>query len=126
MAPNVTITLPDGSAREYPTGVTGGAIAGSIGRGPGQGALGATVRAEDGLALFADQPFKVEIIRNVTSGDAEEGDAGEVSGDGSVGVYSNIRADGSTAYIDLCRGPHVPSTGKLGAFKLMRVAGAYW
>src|SRR4029078_10772401 len=82
--------------------------------------------ADDGLALFADQPFKVEIIRNVTSGDTDEGDAGEVIGDGTVGVYSNVRADGSTAYVDLSRGPHVPATGKLGAFKLMRVAGAYW
>ena len=47
--------------------------------------------AEEGLALFADQPFKVEIIRNVTSGSVEEGDADEVTGDGTVGVYSNVR-----------------------------------
>ena len=82
--------------------------------------------ADAGAALFADQPFKVEIIRNVTSGSVEEGDADEVTADGTVGVYSNLHADGSTAYVDLCRGPHVPSTGKLGAFKLTRVAGAYW
>jgi threonyl-tRNA synthetase len=81
---------------------------------------------EAGLALFADQPYKLEIIRNVSSGAADDEDAGEVTGDGTVGVYKNLHADGSVAYIDLCRGPHVPSTGKLGAFKLTKVAGAYW
>ena len=79
-----------------------------------------------GLELFADQPFKQEIIRNVSSGAADDEDAGEVTGDGTVGVYKNLHADGSVAYVDLCRGPHVPSTGKLGAFKLTKVAGAYW
>ncbi len=79
-----------------------------------------------GLELFADQPFKQEIIRNVSTGAADDEDAGEVTGDGTVGVYKNLHADGSVAYVDLCRGPHVPSTGKLGAFKLTKVAGAYW
>jgi threonyl-tRNA synthetase len=71
---------------------------------------------EEGLEIFADQPFKEEIIRAVETG-ADEVDAG-----GSVvSTYRN-----SDAFIDLCRGPHVPSTGRLGHFKLMRVAGAYW
>ncbi len=71
---------------------------------------------EEGLEIFADQPFKEEIIDAVGSG-ADEVDAG-----GSVvSTYRN-----SDAFIDLCRGPHVPSTGRLGHFKLMRVAGAYW
>jgi threonyl-tRNA synthetase len=70
----------------------------------------------EGLALFADQPFKQEIIQAVGSG-ADEVDAG-----GSVvSIYRNTED-----FVDLCRGPHVPSTGKLGHFKLMRVAGAYW
>src|SRR3954452_4304250 len=79
-----------------------------------------------GLALFADQPYKQEIIRNVSAGAADEEDEGEVTSDGTVGVYKNLHADGTVAYVDLCRGPHVPSTGKLGAFKLTKVAGAYW
>ncbi len=75
------------------------------------------VARDDGLALFADQPYKREIIEKV--------DASEV-GEGSViSTYRNPRPDGS-AFVDLCRGPHVRSTGRLGAFKLMRVAGAYW
>jgi len=67
---------------------------------------------EEGLARFADQPFKVEIIEGV---DPEEGAEGS-----AVSVYRN---DG---WADLCRGPHVPSTSRLGSFKLMKVAGAYW
>ncbi|NBN97540.1 MAG: TGS domain-containing protein, partial [Actinobacteria bacterium] len=61
------------------------------------------------LALFADQPYKCEIIQRVTSGAADDGDAGEVGGGDSVSVYRN-----SDSFVDLCRGPHVPSTGKLG------------
>ncbi|MFN8035932.1 MAG: threonine--tRNA ligase [Acidimicrobiia bacterium] len=80
---------------------------------------------DDGLALFADQPYKQEIIRRAAHGDVSEEEAGDVSGS-TVSVYRNRSADGSEAYVDLCRGPHVPSTGKLGAFKLMKVAGAYW
>ena len=68
---------------------------------------------EDGLRLFADQPYKVEIIEGV--------DPGEGAESGVVSAYRNTEA-----FVDLCRGPHVPSTDRLGAFKLMRVAGAYW
>ena len=71
----------------------------------------------DGLALFADQPYKTEIIRGV--GGAE--DAAEGGGATVVSFYRN-----SPEFVDLCLGPHVPSTKRLGHFKLMRVAGAYW
>jgi len=77
------------------------------------------------LALFADQPYKCEIIAKVRNGEADADDAGEAGGEGGVSVYRNT-ADGEVAFTDLCRGPHVPSTGRLGAFKLMKVAGAYW
>jgi threonyl-tRNA synthetase len=68
--------------------------------------------AEEGLKVFADQEYKREIIEGV---DTAEGAGGSV-----VSIYRN------DAFVDLCRGPHVPSTVKLGAFKLMKVAGAYW
>ena len=81
---------------------------------------------DDALSLFADQPYKREIIEKVRSGAADPDDAGEAGGDGAgVSVYRNV-VDGDLAFVDLCRGPHVPSTGKLGAFKLLKVAGAYW
>jgi threonyl-tRNA synthetase len=79
-----------------------------------------------GEQLFADQPYKVEIIERVRTGSADAEESSEVGGGGDVSVYRNVGADGAVAFTDLCRGPHVPSTGRLGAFKLMRVAGAYW
>jgi threonyl-tRNA synthetase len=78
------------------------------------------VDRDEGLRLFADQPYKVEIIERVDPDDASEVGEGAV-----ISVYRNPR-DGDGAFVDLCRGPHVPSTKRLGAFKLMRVAGAYW
>jgi threonyl-tRNA synthetase len=76
---------------------------------------------DEGLAIFDDQPYKQEIIRAVARG-ADEVDAA-VGTDGAsvVSTYENTKA-----FVDLCRGPHVPSTGRLGHFRLMRVAGAYW
>jgi threonyl-tRNA synthetase len=69
-----------------------------------------------GLEIFADQPFKQEIITAVGEGSEEVDATGSV-----VSTYRN-----SDDFVDLCRGPHVPSTRRLGHFKLMRVAGAYW
>ena len=66
----------------------------------------------DALERFAEQPYKREIIESL---DASEGAIGD-----TVSVYRN---DG---WSDLCLGPHVPSTGRLGAFRLTKVAGAYW
>jgi threonyl-tRNA synthetase len=56
--------------------------------------------------LYADNPYKLEIISDLEDGD--------------ISVYR--QGD----FYDLCRGPHVPSTGSLGAFKLENIAGAYW
>ncbi len=81
---------------------------------------------DQALELFADQPYKREIIEKVRTGAADAEDAGEAGGDGAgVSVYRNV-ANGAVQFTDLCRGPHVPSTGKLGVFKLQKVAGAYW
>ncbi|HVB06557.1 MAG TPA: threonine--tRNA ligase [Acidimicrobiales bacterium] len=78
---------------------------------------------DEGLALFSDQPFKTEIIEGVrAAGGSDEELAGEVAaGAAQVSLYRNHER-----FVDLCLGPHVPSTGRLGHFKLMRVAGAYW
>ncbi len=78
-----------------------------------------------GRAVFADQPFKVEIIDKVRGGSAGSDDVAELGVEG-VSIYRNLATDGAVCFTDLCRGPHVPSTGRIGAFKLMRVAGAYW
>ncbi len=76
---------------------------------------------DEGLALFDGQPYKQEIIEAVAAG-GEEVDAARSAGTRvAVSAYRN-----SEAFVDLCRGPHVPSTGRLGHFRLTRVAGAYW
>src|SRR5919109_176278 len=64
------------------------------------------VSKADVESLYADNPYKLEIIN-----DLEEGE---------ISIYR--QGD----FFDLCRGPHVPSTGRLGAFRLQNVAGAYW
>ena len=85
----------------------------------------AEVTRQDALQLFADQPYKVEIIEGVAEGAEaldQQGAAGEV-----ISVYRNRDPEsGDVAFIDLCRGPHIPSTGRVRAFKLLRSAGAYW
>jgi threonyl-tRNA synthetase len=88
---------------------------------------------------FADQPYKIEIMDLVGDGtivsavdtaapDAQAG--GTDAAAPTFTVYRNVRdlADGGTevAWSDLCRGPHVPSTERIPAFKLLRSAGAYW
>ena len=78
--------------------------------------------AEEAATFFADELYKAEIIERVTGGTAPGQDTGEVGGDGdTISYYAN--GDG---FRDMCTGPHVPSTGKLGHFKLQSVAGAYW
>jgi threonyl-tRNA synthetase len=77
---------------------------------------------------LADEPYKVELIglKGGAAGEQAEGADVEVGG-AQLTIYDNLKRDGSRAWGDLCRGPHVPSTKVLGnAFKLMRSGGAYW
>ena len=60
----------------------------------------------DALALFANQPYKLELIEDLD--------------DETISIYTQ------GSFTDLCRGPHVESAAQIGAFKLMRTAGAYW
>ncbi len=65
------------------------------------------VSRDEALKLFADEPYKVELIQELPEGEVisiyEEGD-----------------------FIDLCRGPHVDNAGEIKAFKLLKTSGAYW
>jgi threonyl-tRNA synthetase len=70
---------------------------------------------DQALELFKDHRYKCEIIRGAAD------DPMSATETGLVRTYEN-----PPNFIDLCRGPHVPHTGRLGHFKLMRVAGAYW
>jgi threonyl-tRNA synthetase len=91
----------------------------------------------DALSELADEPYKVELIGlKGGQGDAAEA-AHEVAqevaegasvevGAGELTIYDNLKRDGSLAWKDLCRGPHLPTTKRIPAFKLMRSAAAYW
>ena len=82
----------------------------------------------DALAELAEEPYKVELIGLKGSGNAEdaaEGASAEV-GAGELTIYDNLDRKGETAWSDLCRGPHLPTTKRIPAFKLMRSAAAYW
>ena len=73
------------------------------------------IQREEADSLFADHPYKLEIL----DGEADDPTSGPE--DGVITTYRN-----TDVFVDLCRGPHVPDTGYLRHFQLMRVAGAYW
>jgi len=81
---------------------------------------------EEGISKFSNQPFKLEIIEKVKAGANIEEDSVDFAGGDQISYYENVGKDGSSKYIDMCTGPHVPSTKYIKAFKLMRLAGAYW
>ncbi|MFH1306967.1 MAG: threonine--tRNA ligase [Candidatus Micrarchaeota archaeon] len=75
------------------------------------------VGRKEALELYKDNVYKREVIN-------------ELSEDAGVSVYYNRKSEkspkGGKEFFDLCTGPHLPNTGKVGAFKLLKVAGAYW
>lgn len=206
---NIQITLPDGSARDYPAPVTGADVAASIGPGLAKAALAVrvdgalrdlgrpieadanleivTIKDDDALELIRhdaahvcaeavqelfpgtqitfgpatddgfyydfhrDEPFtpddfdaiekkmreivdrNEEIVREVWDRDdavgyfKKEGESFKAEWVGELPADDDLTMYRQGDWIDLCRGPHLPSTGKLPkAFKLMKVAGAYW
>ncbi|WP_431772980.1 threonine--tRNA ligase [Streptomyces cucumeris] len=76
---------------------------------------------------LAGEPYKLELIGlKGSAADAAEGASAEV-GAGELTIYDNLDAKtGELCWKDLCRGPHLPSTRNIPAFKLMRSAAAYW
>ncbi|MFC4565910.1 threonine--tRNA ligase [Nocardiopsis mangrovi] len=84
--------------------------------------------SDDGArAELADEPYKLELIGlKGAAGDAAEG-AGVEVGAGGLTIYDNLHPrTGELCWKDLCRGPHLPTTRAVPAFKLMRSAAAYW
>ncbi len=78
------------------------------------------VTREEAEKLFADQPYKLEVIERAVAG-AVAGDETVDAAGSEITVYDN-----DDAWSDLCRGPHLPNTKAIPAFKLMRTAAAYW
>jgi threonyl-tRNA synthetase len=84
------------------------------------------VTDEEAREELSDEPFKLELI-GLKGGTAAGDEASTEVGAGVLTIYDNV--DGKTGELrwkDLCRGPHVPTTRSIPAFKLMRNAGAYW
>jgi threonyl-tRNA synthetase len=76
-------------------------------------------REEDGQEAIkfleeTKQSYKVELVREFV-------EAGE-----KISFYENVMQDGTPKFVDLCEGPHLETTGQIGPFKLMKIAGAYW
>ena len=81
------------------------------------------VTEKDALAELAHEPYKCELIG--IKGPAGEEASVEVGGS-ELTIYDNLGREGNPVWSDLCRGPHLPSTKHIPAFKLMRSAAAYW
>jgi threonyl-tRNA synthetase len=83
------------------------------------------VTDEEARAELAGEPYKLELI-GLKGSSIETAEESVEVGAGELTIYDNVDRDGATVWKDLCRGPHVPNTGALGATKLMRNAAAYW
>ena len=81
------------------------------------------VSESDALSELSHEPYKCELIG--IKGPAGEEASVEVGGT-ELTIYDNLGRDGNPVWSDLCRGPHLPSTKLIPAFKLMRSAAAYW
>jgi len=88
------------------------------------------VSEAEARAELAGEPYKLELIGlkghvGHGEGTGDDGESVEVGG-AELTIYDNVDREGVTVWRDLCRGPHVPNTGALGVFQLMRIAAAYW
>jgi len=83
------------------------------------------VSDDEARAELADEPFKLELIGLKGAAEDTEGASAEV-GAGQLTMYDNLDKAGERVWTDLCRGPHLPTTRLIPAFKLMRSAAAYW
>jgi threonyl-tRNA synthetase len=87
---------------------------------------------DDARKELADEPYKLELIDLKGGSEAEDGavadsEVMEVDASGELTIYDNVHAHtGETVWSDLCRGPHIPTTRFIPAFKLTRSAAAYW
>jgi threonyl-tRNA synthetase len=85
------------------------------------------VTDDEARAELSHEPYKLELIGLKGSNAQADADGADVEvGATELSIYDNIARDGSVAWKDLCRGPHLPTTRRIPAFKLMRTAAAYW
>jgi len=82
------------------------------------------VSEDDAREELSDEPFKLELVGLKGSSSDEDGSSVEVGG-GELTIYDNLTGE-ELVWKDLCRGPHLPTTRDIPAFRLMRTAAAYW
>ncbi len=70
---------------------------------------------EEAKKLVSENPYKLELIKDLVQ-----------QGETEISFYKNLDNEGNQVFVDMCRGPHVALTKEVGAFKLHKVAGAYW
>ncbi len=86
------------------------------------------VSEDEARGELASEPYKLELI-GIKGGTGMSAEEAMEAGGAELTIYDNVRHHGDhheVAWKDLCRGPHVPHTGYIPAFKLMRTAAAYW
>ena len=83
------------------------------------------VSDQEAIDEEANEPFKLELVRDKGGASADDGSSVEVGG-GQLTMYDNVRRTGEVAWTDLCRGPHVPHTGYINAVALTKTSAAYW
>jgi threonyl-tRNA synthetase len=85
------------------------------------------VTDDQARAELAAEPYKLALIgiKGTAAAESADGADAEVGGE-ELTIYDNLRRGGEPAWKDLCRGPHLPTTRHIPAFKLTRVAAAYW
>lgn len=81
------------------------------------------ITEEEALVELVHEPYKCELI-GIKGAPGDE--AGVEVGGSELTIYDNLGRDGNPVWSDLCRGPHLPTTKHIPAFKLMRTAAAYW
>jgi threonyl-tRNA synthetase len=90
------------------------------------------INDDDARVELKEEPYKLELIglKGVSTGSTDQisavDGAGAEVGAGELTIYDNLNRNGEVAWKDLCRGPHLPTTKRIPAFKLMRSAAAYW
>src|SRR6266566_46837 len=114
LGPDAIAARVDGELRDLSFVPTADVSVEPVDAGSGDGLRVLRHSAAHVLAQVADQDFKREIIEDLA------GEEGEVGSGDTVTLYRNDH------WVDLCLGPHVPSTGRIGAFTLTSISGAYW
>src|SRR5437867_2726189 len=117
----VALTFPDGARRDYPKGTTGLDIAKGISPSLAKRTV---AMALDGTLTDLTDPIERDAAKRVFR---DKGELFKVELVDAIPDDQQIKIYKQGDWFDLCRGPHMTSTGKVGsAFKLMKVAGAYW